>query len=255
MSSHSKESESRDDFLHQLIQTRHPYGVYLLSRPITDDESNSVRDALGYVSLVSSALAPHFVREETSVPVERYNIQYNFIRIGRIIAEPHFYEGDIAYEITLPGYESYVLHPGDPMLVLHVLHSFEKNNSIDVFQKIREIRTDFEEFCTILKNPEHFQCSEKQFELPILQYFQNAPLFGISHLVRLVSRNGIPSWDIADFPNFRKAIHTLDSQFATWFSGGKRRVKAEDIRVFFLPPKLRNQLLCNIHPDERVSVD
>ncbi len=254
MSAQTKESGRNIDFPHHLIETGHPYGVYMQSIPAQRDER--VRLARSARNSSCSSLMPisgSSSENQVTQPLEYVDIRNDYVRVGNIIAEPHMYVGDSPFRVSHGSTDPYIIKPFDRFLVLHVLN-FNKNEGHSMpIAKIKQIKEDFQNLCWILDNPEKYIDSFNR--LSVLALYRNAPLFGISHLVRLLSRNGLPTWDIVNFPNYRKAFHTFDSQIVSWLWGGTRRVRASDIQVFFLTPQLRKQLILNDRKKNQVQLD
>lgn len=61
----------------------------------------------------------------------------------------------------------------------------------------------------------------------------------VSHLVKLLDVKKAPTWNISILPTFFKKFHTMHSQMVSKFFGGQRKVVDTDIKVLYLPARLR----------------
>lgn len=185
--------------------------------------------------------ASHHIENQKYVN-KRIEIHSNRIRVGCVTAKACVYEGQKEFTVIseiLP--EPYILKPGDIFLILHVNHGGGSYAHLEPIARIRAIKKDFQAFCKLLENDSSYDLTSE--EQKILQTFQTAPLIGISHLVRLMSTYGLPTWNIQMLPKALQYFHKLDSQIVSHAFGGRRKVKTEDIKVVFIPPYLRSQLV------------
>lgn len=129
------------------------------------------------------------------------------------------------------------MRPGDKILTLHVNQKDDKYTQLEPIARAKKIKGDFQNLCKLLENPQDFDLSEEQ--ITQVKALNKAPIIGVSHLVRLITAKGLPTWTIDILPNVFKKFHKLDSQTVSNQFGGQRKVKTDDIGVMFLPAEMR----------------
>jgi hypothetical protein len=106
--------------------------------------------------------------------------------------------------------------------------------------RVKAIRHDFQQLCQLLEKPEQFGLTDEQNQQ--VNNLREAPMIGVSHLVRLIAVRGLPTWNIDILPKAVQVFHTLDSQIVSRLFGGGRKVSIGDIRVMFLPASMRSRV-------------
>jgi hypothetical protein len=129
------------------------------------------------------------------------------------------------------------VRPGDKILTLHVNQKDDKYPNLEPIARAKAIKRDFQNLCKLLESPQDFDLNADQ--VTQVQALSKAPIIGVSHLVRLITAKGLPTWTIDMLPNIFKRFHRLDSQTVSNQFGGKRKVETADIGVMFLPAHMR----------------
>lgn len=193
-------------------------------------------------AMVVPLLASAKQTELKSISDERIEVKGNKLRVGSVVANAYVYSGRREYTITGGGLEEpYGINPGDKFLALHVNQREEEYAKMEPLTRVRAIKRDFQQLCALLEKPDQFDLTEKQ-NLQI-QGLREDPMIGVSHLVRLIAARGLPTWSIETLPKDVQRFHTFDSQIVSKLFGGGRKVNIRDIRVMFLPPSMRNQVV------------
>ncbi|MBL7078166.1 hypothetical protein ISS42_00720 [Candidatus Shapirobacteria bacterium] len=152
----------------KLKEQGHPYGTFLLSAP----------------SLVAHRIKGGFSRidrEEGKQPVSETGIIFGCFGVKLLR-----YNAPEDYDIIHNGTKVFVVRPGQLILALHVNQSITAYQEMGPLGKAREIRQDFASLCRFLENPEKSKLKSEQMEL--IKEAQEAPMIGVSHLVRLLKR-------------------------------------------------------------------
>ena len=171
-------------------------------------------------------------------PEKNVKIGKDSIKVGSIRANIFMYSGKNEYIISGSNMPDQVVKPGDKFMAIHVNANAEKYKNLNPIARIKQIRNDFKDFCCLLDNPKDKNLS--QTELELIQSLKEAPIVGVSHLVRLFNVKKTPTWNIDILPTIFKKFHTLDSQLVSKFFGGQRKVSSSDIKVLFLPANMRS---------------
>jgi len=173
---------------------------------------------------------------------DRMEIQGNKLRVGSVVANAYVYSGRKEFTITGGGLdEPYGIKPGDKFLALHVNQGGEQYAQMKPIARVRAIKYDFQELCKLLENPDQFKLSDEQKQQIV--GLRDAPMIGVSHLVRLIAARGLPTWGIDALPKAVQKFHMFDSQVVSRLFGGGRKVDIADIRVMFLPASMRSQVM------------
>jgi len=193
-------------------------------------------------SVVMPLLSLSKQEELGSVTDDKIKISDSQLRVGSVSANIFIYKGQKQYTVTGLGLDQpYIIKPNDKFLALHVNQKGEKYTDMDALSRVRVIKNDFKQLCELLDNPKKFGLSNEQNKQ--IESLQEAPMIGVSHLVRLIATKKLPTWDIQVLPKAIQRFHTLDSQIVSNLFGGKRKVNINDIGVMFLPSYLRPQIV------------
>jgi len=164
------------------------------------------------------------------------------LRVGSVVANVYVYSGQEEFLITGGGLnEPYRIKFGDKFLVLHVNQRAKKYAEMGPWARVKAMRRDFQRLCALLKKPDQFGLTEEQEQQ--IEALREAPMIGVSHLVRLIAARGLPTWSIDVLPKAIQRFHTFDSQVVSKLFGGKRKVNPADIRVMFLPASMRSKVM------------
>lgn len=178
--------------------------------------------------------------ELQSISDGRIEVKGNRLRVGSVVANAYVYSGRKEYTITGGGLEEpYGIKPGDKFLALHVNQGGEEYAKMEPLARVKAIKRDFQQLCQLLEKPDQFDLTDEQQQQ--IEGLRQAPMIGVSHLVRLIAARGLPTWGIEALPKAVQRFHTFDSQIVSKLFGGERKVNVEDIRVMFLPPSMRSQ--------------
>jgi len=193
-------------------------------------------------AMVVPLLASVKQTEFNSFSGDRTEIGVNRLRVGSVVAKVCVYIGREPYIIrsgALP--EPYTVNPGDKILVLHVNQGGEEYAKMEPLGRIKKIKHHFQQLCKLLEKPNQFDLTEEQRQQ--IEVLREAPLIGLSHLVRLLAARGLPTWDIKLLPSWLQKLHAFDSQLVSRLFGGVRSIDLRDIRLMFLPASMRNQVM------------
>ncbi|BCX14903.1 MAG: hypothetical protein KatS3mg088_586 [Patescibacteria group bacterium] len=181
-------------------------------------------------------------KEVKSFSLNRMEIRDNKLRVGSVVANVCVYIGRKEFTITGGGLDKpYVIKPGDIFLTLHVNQSGEQYAQMEPIARVRAIKRDFQKLCRLLEKPDQFELSDEQRQQ--IERLREAPMIGVSHLVKLIAARGLPTWGIESLPKLVQQFHTFDSQVVSKLFGGQRKVNSMDIRVMFLPASMRSQIM------------
>lgn len=176
---------------------------------------------------------------ETSMMIEKpIEVSANKIRVNSVVANVFVYNGKRPYLVDGPSMEEQtVIRKGDRILTLHVNQGDKKYSKMEPIARAKAIKHDFQQLCELLDDPAKFGLSSE--EISNVESLSKAPIIGVSHLVRLITAKGLPTWTINALPRAMQQFHTLDSQVVSASFGGTRKVRKEDIGVMFLPASMR----------------
>ena len=192
-------------------------------------------------AMVVPLLASVKQTESKSFSDSEVEVQGSKLRVGSVIANAFVYSGQNEFSISGGGLDKpYGIKPGDRCLVLHVNQGGEQYSKMEPFARVKAIKRDFQQLCALLEKPEQFGLTEEQRQQ--IEALKEAPMIGVSHLVRLIASRGLPTWSIDILPGAVKKFHVFDSQVVSRLFGGGRKVSPEDIRVMFLPASMRSQV-------------
>jgi hypothetical protein len=193
-------------------------------------------------AMVVPLLASVKQKEVESFFPDRIEIGYNKLRVGSVVANAYVYTGPKEFTITGGGLDKpYVIKPSDIFLTLHVNQSGEQYAQMKPIARVRAIKRDFQELCRLLEKPDKFELSDEQKQQ--IERLREAPMIGVSHLVKLIAARGLPTWGIESLPKPVQQFHAFDSQVVSELFGGQREVKLTDISVMFLPASMRSQIM------------
>lgn len=209
--------------------------------------ANTLRNSFDFTAPQTGAMVTPFLasvkQNEINYPFnDKIEVESNKLRVGSVVAHAYIYSGRKEFTISGGGLrEPYGIKPGDKFLVLHVNQGGEQYAQMEPNTRIRAIRHDFQQLCNLLEKTHQFELSEEQKQQ--LDALRNAPMIGVSHLARLIAARGLPTWGIDRLPRSLQLFHTLDSQIVSRQFGGKREVRQSDIKVVFLSPQMRSQIV------------
>lgn len=184
-------------------------------------------------------LAPSLNKLDSRESVPNILVGKDKLKVGSVQANVFVYSGKNEYKISgdnILGEET--VKPGDKFLAIHVNANAEKYKKLSTIARVKQIRNDFRDFCALLNNPEEKGLNQE--ELEFVKTLKEAPIVGVSHLVKLLDAKKAPTWNISILPAFFKKFHTVDSQMVSKFFGGQRKVIDTDIKVLFLPARMRD---------------
>ena len=161
------------------------------------------------------------------------------IKAGAVSANVFVYSGKTEYQISGDNLEqTQVVKPNDKFLAIHVNSNPSQYKDMKPLEKIKNIQKDFRLLCDLLQNPQNHNLTPENVAL--LSSLKDAPIIGVSHLVRLLDVKKAPTWNISLLPKFFQKFHTFDSQIVSKIFGGQRKVETSDIKVMFLPASMRS---------------
>lgn len=193
----------------------------------------------------AAALLPglSFLHKDPSPKVDKILVIGKGVSIGSLNARAIQYRGAEPFEVRdEQGKEISTVEDGDRLLLLHANREFLEYRSLGKVDRVKRMRQDFLSLCNGLEDPASARLSEGEQDL--LEQFAKAPLLGVSHLVRLMGRaSEIPTWGTEALPKPLRWAHAVDSLAVSFLFGGRRFVGPDDVRVCFITPQTRSQLL------------
>lgn len=194
--------------------------------------------------IAQASLLPSLMANRHAARVERpaapaIEVTNGQIRAGSTIAKAFRYAGPDT-QIVDPNGTAYELRHDSPFLQLHVNQGGPSLAQLSPLERVRAIRADFLKLCTLLNSPSDHDLNPDQMNL--VRSLNEAPLIGISHLVRLVASRDVPTWGIDKLPLAMRWFYTADSRLVSRVFGGTRRITPEDIRMMFLTVEQRQRI-------------
>lgn len=182
-------------------------------------------------SVAGSLTKEGVVKVATSEP----QVSEQGVSLGSFSTKVIQYNGGEPYIVRKESGEQVAeVQPGQRMLILHVNRNAKEYSSLSPLERVRKIRSEFINLCRLLKHPEDFPLDREQQD--IVRGLKDAPLIGVSHLVRLLDTKGVDTWNIGVLPKPLQWLHAKDSQMVSRLFGGKRRIKPSDVKVTFVLP-------------------